>query len=200
MRKAYVALGVFLALLAGWITPAALEAQDGRPQVQLSVSDRIVELGQQITVTWSVDGADSVSVRRDGSQISTDYQGTWEETIVSKGVIQWEVTATNRSGTASEELEIEAGSIGSVASLITGGPGGEWVTQLVLSIVPGIVIIVTAMVTGHITPAPFIAAGISMPSVAFLSGAFGIGSYWLASSLVILVVVAIFAWVALEKG
>ena len=191
---------LLLLLALASITPAALEAQDGRPQVHLAANDRITEVGRKITITWSVARADSVSVRREGSQISTDHQGAWEETTVSKGVIQWEVTATNRSGTSSEELEIKVVSIGSVASLITGGPGGEWVTQLVLSIVPGIVIIVAAVLKGAITPAPFIAAGISMPSVAFVAGAFGVGNYWLATSLALLIVVAIVAWVALEKG
>ena len=93
--------------------------------MQLSADDRITEVGEQITITWAVNGADSVSVRRDGSQISTEHQGKWDETIISKGIIQWEVTATNRTGTASEELETEAVSIGSIESLITGGPGGN---------------------------------------------------------------------------
>ena len=199
-RSSPWALLLLLLALAS-ITPAALEAQDGgRPQVQLAANDGITEVGKEITITWSVAGADSVSVRREGSQISTDHQGAWEETTVRKGVIQWEVTATNRSGTASEELEIDVVSIGSIESLITGGTAGEWVTQLVLSIVPGIVIIVAAVLKGAITPAPFIAAGISMPSVAFVAGALGVGTYWLATSLALLVVVAIVAWVALEKS
>ena len=104
--------------MAVWVAPAAMEAQDSRPQVQLSVDDRITEVGEEVTITWSVGGADSVSVRRDDTQLSTDHQGEWKETIARKGVIQWVVTATNRSGSVSEELEIEAVSIGSIESFV----------------------------------------------------------------------------------
>ena len=80
--------------------------------------------------------------------------------------------------------------------------GGLWVGQLVLAFVPGLVIMLAAVLKGKITPAPFIVAGGRAPVLAFGFAAlfnYPVG-YWLASSLTILVVLSVVTWVQLEKA
>ena len=106
------------------------------------------------------------------------------------------MAASNRAGATSDEIMVRPVTFGSMASFITSGmeaAGGLWVGQLVLAFLPGLVIILVAVVKGSITPAPFIAAGILAPVIAFLFAAlfnFTAG-YWLAASLTILLVLAV---------
>ena len=105
----------------------------------------------------------------------------------------------------SKEMTVRPVTFGSVRSFIASGmeaAGGLWVGQLVIAFVPGLVIVVVAVLTGKITPAPFIAAGGLTPVMAFAFAAlFGYTTgYWLASSLTILLVLSVVSWVALEKG
>ena len=69
-----------------------------------------------------------------------------------------------------------------------------------MSLIPGIVIIVVSILRGGITQGPFIAAGICMPAVAFLYAAAmnEASAYWLATALLIMLVLAIVAWVMLS--
>ena len=156
-------------------------------------------------MSWQVTGAVSVTVRRDGQQVSTDAAGVRTFTVADKHPITWAVAASNRAGATSEEVTVRPVTFGSAASFITSGmeaAGGLWVGQLVLAFLPGLVIILVAVVKGSITPAPFIAAGILAPVLAFLFAAlfnFTAG-YWLAASLTILLVLAVVTWVQLEKG
>ena len=125
--------------------------------------------------------------------------------MADKHPIIWAVATSNRAGATSEEVTVRPVTFGSAASFITSGmeaAGGLWVGQLVLAFLPGLVIILVAVVKGSITPAPFIAAGILAPVLAFLFAAlfnFTAG-YWLAASLTILLVLAVVTWVQLEKG
>ena len=94
---------------------------------------------------------------------------------------------------------------GSIASFIKVGmeaAGGLWAGQLLIAVVPGLAIIMAAVIKGSITPAPFIAAGILAPAMAFIFAAlFGYtAGYWLAASLTILLVLALVIWVQLEKA
>ena len=68
--------------------------------------------------------------------------------------------------------------------------------------VPGLVILLVAVVKASITPAPFIAAGILAPVLAFVFAAlFNYpAGYWLACSLTLLLVVSVVTWVHLEKA
>ena len=147
-------------------------------------------------MSWQVTGAVSVTVRRDGQQVSTDAAGVRTFTVADKRPITWAVAASNRAGATSEEVTVRPVTFGSMASFITSGmeaAGGLWVGQLVLAFLPGLVIILVAVVKGSITPAPFIAAGILAPVLAFLFAAlfnFTAG-YWLAASLTILLVLAV---------
>ena len=157
-------------------------------------------------MSWQVTGAVSVAVRRDGQQVSTDAAGERSFTVTDKHPITWAVAASNRAGATSEEVTWCGPSPSApLASFITSGmeaAGGLWVGQLVLAFLPGLVIILVAVVKGSITPAPFIAAGILAPVLAFLFAAlfnFTAG-YWLAASLTILLVLAVVTWVQLEKG
>ena len=149
-----------------------------------------------MTVSWQVTGAVSVAVWRDGQQVSTDAAGVRTFTVSDKHPITWAVAASNRAGATSEEVTVRPVTFGSMASFITSGmeaAGGLWVGQLVLVFLPGLVIILVAVVKGSITPAPFIAAGILAPVLAFLFAAlfnFTAG-YWLAASLTILLVLAV---------
>ena len=151
-------------------------------------------------MSWQVTGAVSVTVRRDGQQVSTDAAGVRTFTVADKHPITWAVAASNRAGATSEEVTVRPVTFGSAASFITSGmeaAGGLWVGQLVLAFLPGLVIILVAVVKGSITPAPFIAAGILAPVLAFLFAAlfnFTAG-YWLAASLTILLALAVVTWV-----
>lgn len=202
IMRLYLVVGILVLLAAILTLPPALLAQDARPSIVMETSDRTPAVGDAVTFSWTVTGADSVSVRRDGVQVSTDHQGEWKETIDAKGVITWEVTATNRSGTSTGNLDIEVVTFGDGEDFITSGPEGEWVLQMIVSVVPGIVIILASIfVTKNISPGPFIAAGIIAPVMAFALRAFmGLGSYWLATTESVLLVLAIVAWVQLEKS
>ena len=71
-----------------------------------------------------------------------------------------------------------------------------------IAFVPGLVIILVAVIKGNVTPAPFIVSGGLAPVLAFVFAAlfnFTAG-YWLAASLTILLVLAVVTWVQLEKG
>lgn len=201
MARLYVVVGLLVALSAVLTFAPGVEAQDARPQVQLYADDRIVGVGQEFTVTWSVSGAVSVSVRRDGSQVSTDHSGEYTEIAASKGVVEWELTASNPQGSTTEDLEIDIVTFGDTEDFVTGGPGGEWLIQMILAVVPGMVIIGASIwFTRSLTPGPFIAAGIITPVAAFVSAAMGLGNYWLATASLILLVLSILAWVNLERG
>lgn len=201
MMRLYVVVGFILLFSAVFAMPPALLAQGSSPTISLIASDRTPAVGGTVTVTWNVSGADSVAVRRDGVQISTDHQGEWQETPDSKGVISWEVSATNREGSSRKELDIEVITFGDGKDFVTSGPEGEWVLQMIISVIPGLVFIVGSVwLTKNITPGPFIAAGIIAPVVAFLLAALGLGNYWLATATLILLVLSILGWVQLEKG
>ena len=163
------------------------------------------EVGQEVTVSWQVTGAVSVTVRRDGQQVSTDAAGAIAFTVADKRPITWAVAASNRAGATSEEMTVRPVTFGSAASFITSGmeaAAGLWVGQLVLAFVPGLVTILVAVVKGSITPAPFIAGGGLAPVLAFgFAALFNYpAGYWLASSLTILLVVSVVTWVHLEKA
>ena len=175
------------------------------PVIVLDLEPPKPEVGQVVTVFWQVTGAVSVTVRRDGQQELTDAAGAIAFTVADKRPITWAVAASNRAGAASEEVTVPPVTFGSAASFITSGmeaAGGLWVSQLVLAFVPGLVIILVAVVKGSITPAPFIAAGGLAPVLAFgFAALFNYpAGYWLASSLTILLVVSVVTWVHLEKA
>ena len=146
-----------------------------------------------------------VSVRRDGQQVSTDAAGERSFTVTDKRPVTWAVAASNRAGATSDEIMVRPVTFGSAASFITSGmeaAGGLWVCQLVIAFVPGLVIILVAVIKGNVTPAPFIVSGGLAPVRAFGFAAlfnFTAGC-WLVASLTILMMVAVVAWVALEKG
>ena len=115
------------------------------------------------------------------------------------------MVASNRAGSTSEELTVRPVTFGSIAAFIISGmesAGGRWVGQLVIAVVPGLAIILAAIIKGCITPAPFIASGILAPVMAFIFAAlFGYtAGYWLAAMLTVLMVVAIVTLVSLEKA
>ena len=75
---------------------------------------------------------------------------------------------------------------------ITIGPEGEWDLQVIISVIPGIVLIIGSIwPTKNVIPGPFISAGISTPVIAFLLAAGGLGNYWLATGILILLVLSI---------
>ena len=80
--------------------------------------------------------------------------------------------------------------------------GGLSVGQLGIAVVPGLAIILAAIIKGGITPAPFIASGILAPVMAFIFAALFAytAGYWLAAMLTVLMLVAVVSWVALEKA
>ena len=63
-------------------------------------------------------------------------------------------------------------------------------------------IIVVSIFRGNITPGPFIAGGICMPAVAFLYAAMTgeTAHYWLATALLVMIVLAIVGWVQLSRS
>ena len=164
------------------------------------------EVGQEVTVSWQVTGAVSVSVRRDGQQLTTDAAGERAFTVSDKRPITWGVVASNRAGSTSEELTVRPVTFGSIApSFITSGmeaAGGLSVGQLIIAFVPGLVIVLVAVVKAKVTPAPFIASGILAPVMAFIFAALFAytAGYWLAAMLTVLMSVAVVSWVALEKA
>ncbi len=193
-RLALVMMAIGLLIFA--FLPAIVSAQ-GTPAIDLSVDDRVPEVDEEVTVAWRVTGADSVSVRRNGVQISTQHNGQRSETIADRSAIVWTVEASNRSGSVNGELTVEPATIGSIASWVTGGnPSGSWVTQIILSLIPGAVIVVVSILRGQITPGPFIAGGICMPAVAFVYAALvnQTAAYWLAAALTVMLVLAIVGW------
>ena len=180
-------------------TPAPTPA----PMLIVTVDDRVPEVGEMVTVTWTVTGAVSVAVRRNGVQVSTAHTGQRSETIADRKPITYSITAGNQSETARGELTIKPARIGSVRSFIAGGnPAGEWVTQIILSVIPGIMIIGISIFRGNVTPGAFIAGGICMPVVAFLYAALTNTAehYWLATALLVMLVLAIVGWVQLSKS
>ena len=115
------------------------------------------------------------------------------------------MAASNRAGATSDEIMVRPVIFGSMASFITSGmeaAGGLWVGQLVIAFVPGLVIILVAVIKGNVTPAPFIVSGGLAPVLAFgFAALFNFtAGYWLAASLTILLVLAVVTWVQLEKG
>ena len=140
------------------------------------------------------------SVRLDVQQISTDAAGERSFTVTDKRPVTWAVAASNRAGAISDEIMVRPVTFGSAASFITSGmeaAGGLWVGQLVIAFVPGLVIILVAVIKGNVTPAPFIVSGGLAPVLAFVFAAlfnFTAG-YWLAASLTILLVLAVVTWV-----
>ena len=138
-------------------------------------------------MSWLVSGAVSVSVRRDGQQVSTDAAGERSFTVTDKRPVTWAVAASNRAGATSDEIMVRPVTFGSMASFITSGmeaAGGLWVGQLVIAFVPGLVIILVAVIKGNVTPAPFIVSGGLAPVMAFgFAALFNFtAGYWLAAS------------------
>ena len=68
------------------------------PVIALDVEPAKPEVGQEVTVSWQVSGAVSVSVRRDAQQVSTDAAGERSFTVADKRPITWAVAASNRAG------------------------------------------------------------------------------------------------------
>ena len=94
-------------------------------------------------------------------------------------------TASNRAGATSDEIMVRPVTFGSIASFITSGMEaacGLWVGQLVIAFVPGLVIILVAVIKGNITPASFIVSGGLAPVMAFgFAALFNFtAGYWLA--------------------
>ena len=206
---ATIAAAALLALALAWPWLAAPVLAQGPPLappvIALDVEPAKPEVGQEVTVSWQVSGAVSVSVRRDAQQVSTDAAGERSFTVADKRPITWAVAASNRAGATSEEMTVRPVTFGSAASFITSGmaaAGGLWVGQLVLAFVPGLVIILVAVIKAKVTPAPFIAAGGLAPVLAFVFVAlFNYpAGYWLACSLTLLLVVSVVSWVHLEKA
>ena len=196
MPLALAMMGVGLLILC--FLPMVVLAQ-GAPVITLSVDDRVPEVGQEVTVSWTASGADSVSVRRNGVQVRTLHTGQLAETVADRKPVAWAITASNRNGSDSAELTVKAARFGSPLSFLRGSnPAGDWVTQIILSLIPACVIIGLAIWKGNITPGPFIAGGISIPAVAFLCRVGGLGSYWLVTALVVMLVLAIVGWVMLS--
>ena len=100
------------------------------------------------------------------------------------------MAASNRAGATSDEIMVRPVIFGSMASFITSGmeaAGGLWVGQLVIAFVPGLVIILVAVIKGNVTPAPFIVSGGLAPVLAFgFAALFNFtAGYWLAASLIL---------------
>ena len=123
-----------------------------------------------------------------------------------KRPITWGVVASNRAGSTSEELTVRPVTFGSIASFITSGmeaAGGLSVGQLIIAFVPGLVIVLVAVVKAKASRRrPFIASGILAPVMAFIFAALFAytAGYWLAAMLTVLMSVAVVSWVALEKA
>ena len=181
------------------------------PAIRLEVQPARPEVGQETTASWQVTGAVSVSVRRNGVQVSTAAAGEVSFTVLDKRPAVWRVEASNRGGSTSEEITSEEITVrpvtfGSWAAFITSGmehAGGLWFGQLVIALAPGLaIIIIAAVVKGNITPAPFIVAGGLAPVMAFVFAALFAYTtgYWLAASLTILLLMSVITWVQLEKA
>ena len=175
------------------------------PAIRLEVQPARPEVGQETTASWQVTGAVSVSVRRNGVQVSTAAAGEVAFTVLDKRAVVWRVEASNRGGSTSEEITVRPVTFGSWAAFITSGmerAGGLWVGQLVIALAPGLAIIIAAVVKGNITPAPFIVAGGRAPVMAFIFAALFAYTtgYWLAASLTILLLMSVITWVQLEKA
>ena len=213
--RLYVAVGFILLLAGVFAASSALLAQDSPPIILLVASGPIQVVGETETVTWTVSEADSVSVKRNGVEVSTDHQGEWEETLESEGEIIWEVYADNRKHGFAKSVnilvvpvevrkELQAQRSHYVAgrhNRITSGPVGEGALQVIISVIPGMVFIVgSILLTKNVTPGPFIAAGIVAPVVAFLLAAVGLGNYWMAAAMLILLPLSILGWVGMRKG
>ena len=154
-----------------------------------------------MTVSWQVTGAVSVTVRRDGQQVSTDAAGVRTFTVADKHPITWAVAASNRAGAISEE-DTWCGPSPSAplrrSSLREWKPpagcgSASWCWPSCL----GWSSSWWRWSRGVSRQRPFIAAGILAPVLAFLFAAlfnFTAG-YWLAASLTILLVLAVVTWV-----
>lgn len=189
-----------VALVLALMGANAVLAQ-GAPAIRLALSDRTPEVGQEVVIAWDVSGAVSVSVRRNGNQVSTDHTGKVTEPVPDKKPVEWKVTASNRNGSETAAVTVKGVSIGSVRSFVVGGnPSGGWVTEIILALIPGVVVIGLSVLKGNISPGPFIAGGIAMPATAFIvEAAMGlVGHYWLATALLVMVVLGIVAWVFLS--
>ena len=100
--------------------------------IVLDVEPAKPEVRQEVTVSWDVTGAVSVSVRRDGQQVATEAASERYFTVADKHPITWAVAASNRAGATSEEMTVRPVTFGSPASFITLGmevAGGLWVGQ-----------------------------------------------------------------------
>ena len=138
-----------------WLVDA-VQAQGpdaARPAVRLDVQPGKPEVGEEVAVSWQVTDGVSVSVRRDGQQVSTDPAGEMAFTVSDKQPITWAVVASNRAGATSEEITVRPVTFGPIASCITSGmeaAGGLWAGQLLIAIVPGVVIILVSVVKGQV--------------------------------------------------
>ena len=191
MIRLYVAVGFILLLAGVFAAPPALLAQNSPPTILLEASGPILAVGETATITWTVSGADSVSVKRDGVEVSTDHQGEREETLESEGEIIWAVWAANQGHTfekvvnifwvdleTQKELQAQRGHYVPGRHHVTSLSEGEWGLQVIISVIPGIVFILGSIwLTKTVTPGPFIGAGISVPVVAFLLAAGGAGQF-----------------------
>ena len=134
MKLRLLATIAAVALLAlAWPAPPSPRAL-APPVIVLDLEPPKPEVGQEVTVSWQVTGAVSVTVRRDGQQVSTDAAGAIAFTVADKRPITWAVAASNRAGAASKEVTVRPVTFGSAASFITSGmeaAGGLWVGQRV---------------------------------------------------------------------
>ena len=106
-----------LALAGPWAAPARAQGPARAPPViLLAMVTGKPEVGQEVTVSWQVTGAVSVSVRRDRQQLTTDAAGERAFTVSDKRPITWG-RASNRAGSTSEELTVRPVTFGSIAPL-----------------------------------------------------------------------------------
>ena len=77
-----------------------------RPTVSINADDTSLETGNQVRVTWSASNADSVSVRLDGTEISTSATGSHRRTQQTPRSIVFSIQATNSSGTSYDSVTV----------------------------------------------------------------------------------------------
>ena len=107
-----------LALAGPWAAPARAQGPDVAPPViLLAVVTGKPEVGQEVTVSWQVTGAVSVSVRRDGQASLPTLQGRELSRCRTSDRLPGGVVASNRAGSTSEELTVRPVTFGSIAPL-----------------------------------------------------------------------------------
>ena len=167
------------------LSPPPAWAQD-LPTANLEADDATPAVDQEVTVSWFATGAASVSLTRDGNQVSANHSGTTTYTPTDRTPVAFKITATNPSGSAVREIVIRPRAFSTPAGLVGLSPGGAAVAQMLIMVAVGTIF----AVAGKFRPKALIAAVIVMPLVAVAVAALGIGSYWLASIVTLLLVVA----------